>query len=222
MGKKLFLTSAGLVRETRDTFLKLLSIAPNEATVAFIPTAADPEENKWFVDKDRELIDEIGMKIQEVDLKNENETSLLQKLSPLQVIYVEGGNTFYLLNWVRKSGFDKVLPRLLGEGKIYIGVSAGSILVGPSIELSNWKHDWDKNIVNLKDLTGLNLVQFAISPHFIEKHRELLEQKSKTVNYPVVALNDTQAILVNGREIKIVGEGAKITFNNFEEMEGKE
>lgn len=217
MGKKLFLTSSGLVKETRDTFLKLLSTDPSKTTVAFIPTAADPEEDKWFVKKDKDLINEIGMKIQEVDLKNENESSLLQKLSPLQIIYVEGGNTFYLLDWVRKSRFDKVLQKLINDEKIYVGVSAGSILAGPNIELANWKHDWDKNIVNLQNLTGLNLVPFAISPHFIEENRELLEQKSKTVNYPIVALNDSQAIVVNGETTKIVGEGAKISFNNFSE-----
>lgn len=219
MDKKLFLTSAGLVKETRDVFLKLLSTAPSEVTLAFIPTAADPEEDKGFVEKDKKLISEIGMKIQEIDLKDENEQSLLQKLSPFQAIYVEGGNTFYLLDWVRKSGFDKVLQKLTDEGKIYVGVSAGSILAGPDIELSNWKHDWDKNIVNLQDLTGLNLVSFAISPHFIEDDRTLLEQKSKTVNYPIVALNDTQAILVNGGHVKIVGVGEKVSFNNFSERE---
>lgn len=219
MGKKLFLTSAGLVKETRGAFLKLLSISPSEVTIAFIPTAADPEEDKGFVDKDKKLINEIGMKIQEVDLKNEDENSLLEKLSRHQVIYVEGGNTFYLLDWVRKSGFDKVLPKLVDQGKIYVGVSAGSILVGPNIELSNWKHDWDKNIVNLQDLTGLNLVPFAISPHFVEKDRELLNQKSKTIDYPLVALNDTQAISVNDGNVKIVGEGEKVYLNNFSEKE---
>lgn len=219
MGRKLFLTSAGLVKETRDAFLKLLSISPNEATMAFIPTASDPEKDKRFVDKDKKLINEIGIKVQEVDLKNENENSLLEKLSQHDVIYVEGGNTFYLLDWVRKSGFDRVLQKLIDQGKNYVGVSAGSILVGPNIELSNWKHDWDKNIVNLQDLTGLNLVTFAISPHFVEEDRALLEQKSKTVNYPVVALNDTQAILVNGGYVKIVGVGEKVSFNNFSERE---
>lgn len=219
MGKKLFLTSAGLVKETRDAFLKLLSISPNEATMAFIPTASDPEKDKGFVDKDKKLINEIGIKLQEVDLKNENENSLLEKLSQYEVIYVEGGNTFYLLDWVRKSGFDKVLRKLTDEGKIYVGVSAGSILVGPNIELSNWKHDWDKNIVNLQDLTGLNLVPFATSPHFVEEDRALLEEKSKTISYPLVALNDTQAILVYDGNVKIVGEGEKVYFNNFSEKE---
>lgn len=219
MGKKLFLTSAGLVKETRDAFLKLLSISPIEATMAFIPTASDPEKDKRFVDKDKKLINEIGIKLQEVDLKNENENSLLEKLSQHDVIYVEGGNTFYLLDWVRKSGFDKVLRKLTDEGKIYVGVSAGSILVGPNIELSNWKHDWDKNIVNLQDLTGLNLVPFVISPHFVGEDRALLEEKSKTVKYPIVALNDTQAILVNSGYVKIVGVGGKISFNNFSEGE---
>ncbi len=44
-----------------------------------------------------------------------------------------------------------------------------------------------------------------------------MDKKSKTISYPLVALNDTQAISVNDGNIKIVGEGKKVYFNNFRE-----
>lgn len=96
-----------------------------------------------------------------------------------------------------------------------MGVSAGSILVGPNIAISGWRKDWDKNLVHLKDLTGLNFVPFAISPHYTEADRPLLERKSKTVNYPIIAGSDTQAVQVIGDNFKIVGKGKEIIFGRI-------
>src|SRR3989344_3332126 len=173
--RKIFLTLAGLPRETSDYFVKILPKKPAEIKVCFIPTAANPEVDKSFVQKSLDEIRDVGINnITEVDLDDENRESLYEKLSSCDVIYVNGGNTFYLLDRVRKSGFDQIIPELLDNGKIYIGVSAGSIVAGPNIESAGWK--WigvvDKNIVSLKDLQGLNLVSFVVSPHFVENDRK--------------------------------------------------
>lgn len=204
---KLFLTSAGLPRETREYFLKLLDKDPKKVKVAFIPTAAYPEVDKWFVKAATDELEELGMSWEVVELKNEGKDALLKKLKEFDVIYVNGGNTFYLLDWVRKSGFDQIIRQLLEEGKIYVGVSAGSIIAGPNIEVSGWDATWDKNVVGLKDLKGLSLVPFAVSPHFTELERKILEEKSKDVDYPVWAITDKQAVLVDDKKIKIVGLG---------------
>lgn len=204
--KKMFLTSTGLPPETAEYFLKLLEKDPKETKVAFIPTAADPEENKWFVDAAKKELFELRFIVSEVDLKEPPE-EIRKKLENSDVIYINGGNTFYLLDWVRKSGLEKYLGKLIDKGKIYLGSSAGSILVGPDISISAWDEKWDKNNDNLKDLTGLNLVPYAIAPHFTEKDREILEKKSKEVNYKVVPITDQQAIVVDGENHKTVGEG---------------
>lgn len=207
---KLFLTSTGLEPQVTEEFLKFLSKDPKETKLCFIATASEPEKDKWYVDKDIKRLKELGFKIVKLDLKKEKEESLRRKLSKVDVIYVEGGNTFYLLKWVRESGFDKVIVDILNKGKIYVGVSAGSILVGPNIELAGWKNFrenmiGDDNIVGLKNLIGLNLVPFAVFPHFQEKvHKELLTIETKQLNYPVIALSDQQAILVKDNEWKFV------------------
>ncbi len=213
---KLFLTSAGLPIETRKYFLKLLPKKEEKIVVGFIPTAADPEKNKSFVDIAKDEVIEIGMQIKEIDLKEENQRSLLDKLSGCDVIYVNGGNTFYLMDWMRKSGFDKIIRKLLDGGKIYLGVSAGSYVACPTIEAAGWKHS-DRNVVRLEDLAALNLVPFLITAHFTQEYRPVVERAAKLTQYPIVALNDKQAVLITDRKTKIVGEGEKIVFNNFKE-----
>lgn len=210
---KLFLTSAGLPSETTEAFLKLLGKKPEEAKTCFIATAADLEKDKWFVEKDRRRLLKLRFKITEIDLKQENEESLNEKLKDFDVVFVEGGNTFYLMKYIRESGFDKAIKLFLDRGGIYLGVSAGSYVAGPDISPAQWKHMFeDKNIVHLKNLSGLNLVPFSVSPHFIEKDRKLLEKKSKEVDYPIIALNDKQAIVVCGSKVKIIDKGKKVSF----------
>ena len=208
---KLFLTSAGLPPETTDEFLKLLGKEPEKTRVCFITTASHPEENKWYVEKDRERLSELCFKVTELDLKDENENSLDAKLKDFDVIFVEGGNTFYLLKYVRESGFDKVLKLFLDKGGIYLGVSAGSMIVGLNIESAGWKHA-DRNIVDLQDLTGLNLVPFVIAPHIDESNIEAIKECASKVNYPVIALTDKQAVLIEDGTQKIVGVGEKYIF----------
>jgi len=211
--RKLFLTSVGLPPETAPFFSELLDRDPPELKLAMIPTAGYPKIDKTLLKETKEGLGKSGFQIEVIDLKVEDPHVVKSKLEKVDIINVGGGNTFFLLYWVRKSGLDKYLKELIDQGKIYLGVSAGSIISGPNIELSGWKKGWDENVVNLKDLTGLNLVPFAVSPHFMEKDLPLLRKKSKTVDYPIIAINDTQAVMVVGNEYQIVGKGKEIILN---------
>lgn len=204
---KLFLTSAGLPPETTEAFLKLLNEKPEKTRVCFIATAADPEPDKWFVEKDRDRLLELGFKVTELDLKGENEASLNDKLKNFDVIFVEGGNTFYLLKYVKESGFDRALKPFLDRGGIYVGVSAGSYIAGPDISPAQWKHAEDKNIVGLKDLSGLKLVDFIISPHYMPEHEAAIKENKDKVPYPIIALTDLQAVLIENGNIQFIGPG---------------
>jgi len=204
---KYLLTSAGLPLEVSPTLLKILTKPPSENKVCFIPTAADPEEDKWFVEKDRKRLSELGFNIIDVDLKQENESSLREKLAEIDIIFIGGGNTFYLLKYIRESGFDKVIKELLDKDMIYIGVSAGSMVVCPDISQAQWKHLEDENIVDLKDLRGMGLVDFMVIPHYVSKQKAIIEKNKGKVSYPIIALTDTQAVLVEDGKMQFVGSG---------------
>ncbi len=204
---KLFLTSAGLVPETTETFLEFLGKKPEETRVCFITTASHSEEDKSYVEKDRKRLIELGFQVTEVDLKQENEESLREKLKNFDVVFVEGGNTFYLLKYVKESGFDKALKPFLDRGGIYVGVSAGSYIAGLDISPTQWKHAEDKNIVGLKDLRGLGLINFAIFSHYKPEHESIINENKHRIPYLVIALTDSQAILVENGKTKFVGPG---------------
>jgi peptidase E len=48
------------------------------------------------------------------------EKELKKLLDGVDVVHLEGGNTFRLLRAVRESGFKKILDKLLPNGLVYI------------------------------------------------------------------------------------------------------
>ena len=56
------------------------------------------------------------------------------KLQVNDFIYVTGGNTFFLLQELKKAGADKLIKEQISAGKIYIGESAGAMILSPNIE----------------------------------------------------------------------------------------
>src|SRR3989338_3743118 len=183
MKRKLFLTSGGLPKDLRTDFLTFLNANPKKLTVAFVPTAADPEGDKEFVERARNELTEMGFSVVDIDLKKHDYASIHKALYPVDIIYVNGGNTFYLLYWIRKSGFGRAVQELVSEGRIYVGASAGSIVAGPDISPAGWEPGADVNDVKLDDLTGIGFVGFAISPHFqVDTLEKLQDRKSTRLN----------------------------------------
>lgn len=225
MKYKLLLTSGGIVPEIRKEFLSLLpKKKPADNRVAFITTAAygENKEPHWLM-KDRLLVEACGINnIEEIDLREREGTpqELEKKLTDKDIIVVNGGNTFYLLDWTRKSNFDKVVEKFLQKGGLYVGVSAGSYLACPTIEQATWKRA-DRDRWGVTDFKALNLIHFLIVAHFEEKYRTIIDSAAKTTKYPIVALTDKQAIVVDGKKVRIVGVGNKEFWNGFKGLKNR-
>lgn len=221
---RLLLTSGGIHESFKDDFFSLLPNKPlKEISVSYIITAAFGEKgDKSWVNLAKKDLQKLGISnIEDLDIRAKTKKELYSTLSKKDIILVNGGNTFYLLKYARESGFDKVVKQLINEGKLYIGVSAGSYIACPTIEQAYWK-DTDKDFedFDLKDLTGLNLVPFLITAHFNEKYRKVIEMTAKTTRYPFVCLYDSQAVLVKDDYVKIVGERKREFYNGFKETVG--
>lgn len=222
MAPTLLLTSAGIIPEIRKDFLSLLPVKSSEAKVAFVVTAAygEPPETyggpePWWLTKDRRALYDSGINlVEDLDLRGKTKDQLEKIMADKDVIFVSEGNTFYLLYWARKSGFDKLVPTYLKRGVLYVGTSAGSYLACPSIEVALWKEP-KRDRFGLKDTKGPHLVPFLIMAHFEEKYRTLVSKMAKTTKYPICALTDKQALLVQGNMIKLLGAPERNYWNGF-------
>ena len=173
---------------------------------AFIPTAADKYDVKPWMDADRQALVDMGMDVEDVDLKGKNTDELYSSLKTKDIIFVSGGNSFYLLYYVNQSGFNKIIDRLLNEGKIYIGSSAGSVLVGPTVEPVKTMDD-PLDAPNLKSFEGLNLVDFVILPHYgkekyEQQYQDILKEWSGSVK--IQLLKDDEAVFIQGHNFKVL------------------
>lgn len=208
--KTLLLTSAGM--EMKEEIVKLLQKPAYDITVGFITTASKVSENTDFVKQDYQAMKDLGFNIEEFDIEGKTESQVFNFLKIKDIIFVEGGNTFYLLDMMRRCNFEKVLRKLLKEGIVYIGASAGSIVAGKTIQTADWKNG-DKNIPGIKNLKGLGLVPYDIFVHYTPEHAQIIQEKIKNPKKRLKnlrILTDQQALIVQGSETALIGKGEQI------------
>ena len=197
---KLLLTSDGL---TSDNIRKVVISQFNSfegVKVCLIHTVREESDWEYMKYYDQELKG-LGLKYDAINISDDKSFS---DLPDYGIYYVCGGNTFYILDRMRKTGLDKVLIEAVRKGKLYIGVSAGSIIAGPDIEAAGIAGA-DENDVELSDLSGLKLTEYIITPHYtIEEEKEVRDFREKRNRELVIALADEQAVFVeDGKIIKI-------------------
>ncbi len=210
----MLLTSAGLSNKTIVHGLESLVNKPfSELNLAYIPTAANVETgNKdWLID-DLVRTKNLGFKTMDiVDISAVNRDTYKSRLDYADIIMVGGGNTFHLMYWAQKTGLKEFI-----KNKIYIGISAGSCIAGPTIYNSVQNLFEEKNEYNQK--IGLGLVNFQFIPHFNSDYfpkirKEYLAEAAKLVSDSIYACDDQSAVMINGDAIEILSEGQSLTFN---------
>lgn len=204
---KLLLTSSAI--GVKDELLKFVPKPYNKTKIAYIITASRAEKDTSYLDEESNLLKVIGCQVEEITFENCNNDDVKKMLKDKNLIYVQGGNTFYLLKILKESGADAIIKDMVKKGVPYIGVSAGSYIACPTIEMATWKRQ-DSNTCGLKDLTALGFVPFLMSVHYEDNHREILKQEIARTNYKVKILSDNQALLVQDDNIQLVGNAKLI------------
>lgn len=132
----------------------------------------------------------------------------LERALRSDVIYLAGGNTFYLMHHLRKSGLISKL-RAYARGKgVIAGLSAGGIILTPTIGLAGYPmFDRDENDVDLKTMKSLDLVKFEFFPHYERSPRlkKAIMAYSRQHNIPVIACTDASGIVVSNRSTQFIG-----------------
>ena len=140
------------------------------------------------------------------DLSSESHSSLADFSS----IFISGGNTLFLLDQVRKSGFDTALRQFATQGGVIYGSSAGAILLGQDI--LTCAH-LDENRVGLDDSRGLNLVSgLSVWCHYQPEDDKCIVEYMTRNGLPVLALSERSGICLNGIELTVQGHEPTYVF----------
>lgn len=202
--RTLILTSIGLSTQAIiNAFLNELSKPVSDNRVLII-TYARSETEEFYVQESKKEIEKIGLsKITIFNLETPVDTA---SLGDFDVVYVCGGNTFAILDKLRQTRMDTFITAQVGSGAVYVGVSAGSIIAGPNIEIAGWGSEGDKNEVNLEYLGGLNFTSVVVSPHFHDGVKEELEEykKQASPNFNIIGIRNDQAVLVKDSTVTVI------------------
>ncbi|MGC4795743.1 Type 1 glutamine amidotransferase-like domain-containing protein [Micromonospora saelicesensis] len=196
----LFLTS--IACNVLDKIVADLDVSPRDLSVAFVPTASNPSENKEGTEDDRSKLIKLGFRVNDVDIATARHEELRQTLQAADVILVGGGNTFYLLQEARRSGFDEELTELIRAGKPYIGSSAGSVLLAPTIEPIKMMDD-PRQAPELQSHDGLGIIDFLPLVHFgnvefVDEYRQALSDMYSAGPRFVLVRDDEYIVVRDG------------------------
>ncbi|KLE00496.1 peptidase E [Aliarcobacter butzleri] len=201
--KKLFLASS--FKDVANIFADFEKDLKGK-TVTFIPTASKVEKVVFYVNSGKKALQKLGLIIDELDMSTASNDEINNKLRNNDFIYITGGNTFFLLQELKKTGADKIIIDEINKGKLYIGESAGAIVTSANIEYVK-RMDDVKKAPNLTEFSGLNLVDFYVIPHYtnfpFEKTVEkIIEDYSSKLDLSPISNKD--AILVVDNKIDFI------------------
>ena len=110
----------------------------------------------------------------------------------IDYLHISGGNTFQMLDRIKKCGADRLILRYLQRGVSYIGGSAGAHIVTRNIE-----HllPINGNPTGISDFQGLGVFEGILFCHFTQERRPLYEKAVSEGKYPVSTLTDEESIV---------------------------
>lgn len=192
---KVLLTSAGwsamdgeVNRNIQQCFLTMLEKPVDEAKVLFIPTAAITDEAIKMVGKCREELLQTGILPDNITVFNIGEKITREEAMRYDVIYFTGGSTGFLLKHIKETGFDIIIKAMVYSGKVYVGVSAGSLIATP----------------NIGDPTSSETAALAFIHAYISVHAPEGTAARQDTPLPHIPLTNNQALLVSWDGFKLI------------------
>ena len=218
---KLLLTSSGISNPSiEDALVDLLGKPIADSSALVVPTAIYPFPDgpggAWraISGQTESPFSGLGWEslgvLELTALPSIKEESWVPKLRETEALLVWGGHVMYLCYWMRQSGLAELLPSL--SNTVYVGVSAGSIVMTPHNPDVEFNLQW---IPAGSDLAregdrGLGLVDFAVTVHVDREGFNTsadVEKWASGIPVPTYALDDQTAVKVTDGNVEVVSEG---------------
>jgi dipeptidase E len=204
--KKMFLSSS--FADVVDLFDQFTKGKYKGKTITFIPTASLPEKVKFYVGAGKRALQKMGLVVVELEISTATKEEISSILHSNDAIYITGGNTFFLLQELKRTGADKIIVKQIKAGKLYVGESAGSIILSPNVEYVKDMDDVQAAPI-LESFSGLDLVDFYPVPHhtnspFKKVVEKIISNYGEKMN--LCPISNAQAIVVNGKNVEVRGK----------------
>jgi dipeptidase E len=236
---KLLLTSSGISNPSiHHALVDLLGKPIAESNALFVPTGIYPFSvgaamaYKAVCGKVSTPLCELGWKslglLELTALPSIDRNAWVPSVEETDALLVWGGDPLFLSYWMNASGLPDLLSSLQ-RPLVYVGVSAGSMVVAPTFGESYRKpYQGTGSRLTLEDMTfptsdgevtmnfitakGAGFTNFALIPHANHKDRPDASfagasKWAAKLPVPVYAIDDETAIKVIGNSVEVVSEG---------------
>lgn len=203
--KRIILFSQPTEKNIQQVTSALFPSEFQQKTMAYMPSNGINSKQK-YTDYWKKIASQNQSGFSFVDNTNTKDPEIeIEKLSKANVLIITGGNTFELLNNIRQTGLDRAIVGFCKKDNFVIaGFSAGAIIFSPKIDIAGQPSGidpedlFDKNIVGITDLTGLNIIDFEILPHYKEESdRKTLEEYQQQTNLQVRPITDDEVLVID-------------------------
>ena len=178
-------------------------IGVEKPNVGYVASSPDPE--RIYLGSREAFYATLGAELTTyVDSENCKTPGVMDTLLECDAIHLSGGNTFEFLAWLKQSGLITELERYAQQGGVLVGVSAGAIIMTPSIKTSLLCGDI---AISDGDYRGLGLVPFNFWPHYQKGEeassvaRQVLSSVGLTYGCP-----DGSGLIVDGEQLETYGD----------------
>ncbi|MCL1059148.1 Type 1 glutamine amidotransferase-like domain-containing protein [Shewanella gelidimarina] len=192
---------------------KLLSrLEVTTPKIGYIASAPDPKQE--YYRQTQQIYSALNAEMDVyLELESEFSQQALDALLTCDVIHLSGGDTQRFLQAIKQRQLIEPLNTFAVNGGAIVGVSAGAILLTPSIASAALCGDEVKG--PQEELNALNLVPFQFVPHFesIQLSRGTFNQQLKSLTHAVYLCGDNDALLLADKKIAIYGAPRLIDFD---------
>ena len=178
-----------------ERFKAMLGIPVVEAKALFIPTAAltPHDDNRKYAQRCKEHLLLLGVLPANI-VEHDIDGSLSeQEAMVFDVVLLSGGNTPYLAKRMRKTGFGDIVKKMVYTNKVYIGISAGSMIAMQDFNIDNLP------VTTPMEFQGLGFINVYFTVHCLPGTPPRID-----LPLPHIALTDNQAIAVSSRGYEII------------------
>lgn len=203
LSDNILLTSTGLSSTEATAWLNgrmcTLKYRPEDTPVYIVTTAANGNCDHKYIRLAVEQFRQLGFsRVYCIDIRDEP----LPRVIDMGILYIAGGNTYMLFSAAQKARLDAWLETM--PGWLYIGVSAGAIILGRSLLPAAFVGD-DPGDLYKHDEPAFRLINADIFVHYNE---DLASKICKNrIRRPIVHIGDgqsldlTQAIRLSARNV---------------------
>ncbi len=202
----LYLGGGGNMDDSAALDAKFFGRLSNGARILYMPVAMLPHKfpkaHGWFSG----LVARHKPDLDITMLTHENVSDI--NLDDYDAVFVGGGNTFRLLDFVKRHGLDKKLRDFMFRGNPVYGGSAGAIIMGADINIAREMDDPTGYEYNI----GLDMLAGACVACHWPRISEYVHEFATCQNRKIYCIPEDCGMIfdINGHLLETVGAGTEI------------